>query len=72
MFAKEAKARMDVGRPKEGVASLPQVNQGKARDQAAAVVGVSGKMRSRQIHFSHNNSSFIQCNRILLSEHKRK
>lgn len=44
MFAKEAKARMDVGRPKEGVANLRQVNQGKASEQAAAVVSVSPRM----------------------------
>lgn len=119
MFAKEAKARMDVGRPKEGVANLRQVNQGRASEQAAAVaveiepmfaaeakvrqvqsggdkravvanlrqpvvnqgraseqaasvVGVSGKMRSRQIHFSHTISNAIQCDCLKLSEHKRK
>ena len=44
MFAKEAKARMDVGRPKEGVAFLRQVNKGRASEQAAAVVSVSPRM----------------------------
>lgn len=43
-------------------ANLPQVKrEPPARDQAASVVGVSGKMRSRQIHFLHNNSNAIQC-----------
>ena len=45
LFAAEAKARMQQGRPKEGVERLPQ-DTAKARDQAAAVVGVSGKMVS--------------------------
>ncbi len=44
-FAAEARQRMERGRPKEGVAIVPQ-DTGKARDKAAAAVGVSGKMVS--------------------------
>ncbi len=41
-YEAEAKKRMHAGRPKEGVAIVPQViEQAKARDQAAAAVGVS-------------------------------
>ena len=76
MFAAEAKKRYGetVGRPaKESVVNLPQIKrEPPARDQAASVVGVSGKMRSRQIHFLHNNSNAIQCDCLKLSEHKRK
>jgi len=50
MFAAEAKKRYGetVGRPaKHSVANLPPINnKAKAREQAAAVVGVSGKMVS--------------------------
>lgn len=55
MFAKEAKARMDVGRPKEGVANLRQVNQGKASEQAAAVVSVSPRMVQEAKAIKKNN-----------------
>jgi len=47
MFAAEAKARQHKGRPKELEENLPQdKREPQARDQAAAVVGVSGKMVS--------------------------
>lgn len=64
MFAAEAKVRqVQSGGDKRAVKeSLPQpVRVSQARDQAASVVGVSGKMRSRQIHFSHTISNAIQC-----------
>jgi len=45
MFAERARERMAEGgkRHGEGVANLPQVESAKARDQAAAAVGVSGR-----------------------------
>lgn len=55
MFAAEAKKRMDVGRPKEGVANLRQVNQGKASEQAAAVVSVSPRMVQEAKAIKKNN-----------------
>jgi len=55
MFAAEAKARkvLNGGDRKSEVANLPPPvnNKAKARDQAASVVGVSGKMVSRQIYY---------------------
>ena len=44
--AKE-RQRLSKGRGVKGVVNLPQVNTGKARDQAAAMVGVSGAMIQR-------------------------
>jgi DNA methylase len=56
MFAAEAKARQHKGRPKELVESLPQVKrEPPARDQAASVVGVSGKMVSDAKAIKKNN-----------------
>ena len=76
MFAAEAKVRQAETLKKGDspvVANLRQrQNQGRASEQAASVVGVSGKMVSRQIHFLHNNSNAIQCDCLKLSEHKRK
>ena len=74
MFAEEAKVRKSLnGGNKAEVESLPPpAIKSKARDQAASVVGVSGKMRSRQIHFSHTISNAIQCDCLKLSEHKQK
>lgn len=42
LFEKEARARMERGRPPKGVEILPQ-DTAKARDQAGAAVGVSGR-----------------------------
>ena len=65
MFAAEAKVRQSETLKKGDspvVANLRQrQHQGRASEQAAAVVSVSGKMRSRQIHFSHTISNAIQC-----------
>lgn len=76
MFAAEAKVRQAETLKKGDIpvpVNLPErKNKGDARDQAASVVGVSGKMVSRQIHFLHNNSNAIQCDCLKLSEHKRK
>ena len=44
--AKE-RQRLSKGRGVKGVVNLPQVNTGKARDEAAAMVGVSGAMIQR-------------------------
>jgi len=45
LFAKEAKARQTVspGAGRKGVAKLPPLSTGKARDKAAKAVGVSGR-----------------------------
>lgn len=40
----EAKERKSKGRPKDHVEKLPQDNNGRSRDKAAAAVGISGKL----------------------------
>jgi len=59
MFAAEAKKRYGetVGRPsKESKVNLPEIKkEPQARDQAAAVVGVSGKMVSDAKAIKKNN-----------------
>lgn len=56
MFAAEAKERKDKGRPKESKVNLPEIKkEPQARDQAASVVGVSGKMVSDAKAIKKNN-----------------
>ena len=56
MFAAEAKERKDKGRPKDHPVNLPEdKNKGDARDKAASVVGVSGKMVSDAKAIKKNN-----------------
>ena len=51
---------MEAGRPKEGVEKIPQDNEGKARDQAAAQVGVNPRYVSdaKKIKEADSSSAF--------------